>query len=59
MYCDRLAILHEGVLLTDDPPRQLLWEKKAKIRDRGNLSLTPATVIKGNTVFFFKSTRPK
>ncbi len=38
MYCDRLAILHEGVLLADEPPRQLLWNKKAKIKIRkGNL----------------------
>lgn len=34
MYCDRLAILHEGVLLADEPPRQLLWKKKAKIKIR-------------------------
>lgn len=32
MYCDRLAILHEGVLLADEPPHQLLWNKKAKIK---------------------------
>ena len=32
MVCDRLAILHEGVLLADEPPRQLLWNKKAKIK---------------------------
>lgn len=31
MYCDRLGILHEGVLLADDSPRQLLWNNKAKI----------------------------
>lgn len=34
MYCDRLAIMHEGVLLADQAPRQLLWEKKATIRLR-------------------------
>jgi ABC-2 type transport system ATP-binding protein len=39
MYCDRLAILHEGVLLADEPPRQLLWKKKARIKiHRGNKS---------------------
>jgi ABC-type multidrug transport system ATPase subunit len=32
MFCDRLAILHEGVLLADEPPRQLLWKQKAKIK---------------------------
>jgi ABC-2 type transport system ATP-binding protein len=32
MYCDRLAILHEGTLLADAPPRQLLWNKTAKIK---------------------------
>jgi len=32
MYCDRLAILHEGALLADESPHQLLWNKKAKIR---------------------------
>lgn len=32
MYCDRLAILHEGALLADEPPRQLLWKQKAKIK---------------------------
>ena len=36
MYCDRLAILHEGVLLADEPPRQLLWKKQAKVRVRKN-----------------------
>ncbi len=34
MYCDRLAILHEGVLLANEPPRQLLWKQEAKIRLR-------------------------
>jgi hypothetical protein len=29
--------LHEGVLLSDEPPHQLLWNKKAKIKiRRGN-----------------------
>ncbi|MCJ7626627.1 MAG: ABC transporter ATP-binding protein, partial [Anaerolineaceae bacterium] len=32
MYCDRLAILHEGVILADDTPRQLLWNSRAKIK---------------------------
>ena len=32
MYCDRLAILHEGVLLADDTPHQLLWNNRAKIK---------------------------
>ena len=34
MFCDRLAIMHEGVLLADEPPRQLLWKQKAKIKIR-------------------------
>lgn len=34
MYCDRLAILHEGTLLADEPPRQLLWKQQAKIKLR-------------------------
>ena len=32
MYCDRLAILHKGVLLADDTPHQLLWNNQARIR---------------------------
>jgi ABC-2 type transport system ATP-binding protein len=32
MYCDKLAILHEGILLADDTPRNLLWKKEAKVR---------------------------
>ncbi|PKO05525.1 MAG: ABC transporter ATP-binding protein [Chloroflexi bacterium HGW-Chloroflexi-3] len=36
MYCDRLAILHEGTLLADEPPRQLLWKQQAKIKLRRN-----------------------
>jgi ABC-2 type transport system ATP-binding protein len=31
MYCDRLAILHEGTLLADDTPNQLLWNSQAKV----------------------------
>jgi ABC-2 type transport system ATP-binding protein len=31
MYCDRLAILHEGILLADDTPHQMLWNNRAKI----------------------------
>ena len=34
MFCDRLAILYEGALLADEPPRQLLWKKQAKIKVR-------------------------
>ncbi|MGB2895263.1 MAG: ABC transporter ATP-binding protein [Anaerolineales bacterium] len=32
LYCDKLAILHEGALLADDTPRQLLWNSRAKIK---------------------------
>jgi len=32
MYCDRLAILHQGVLLADDTPRQLLWNNQSRIK---------------------------
>ena len=32
MYCDRLAILHQGALLADDTPRQLLWNNQARIK---------------------------
>lgn len=32
LYCDRLAILQEGVLLADDTPKQLLWNNKARIK---------------------------
>ena len=32
MYCDKLAILHEGLLLAHDTPRQLLWNSRAKIK---------------------------
>ena len=31
MFCDRLAILHEGVLLADDTPDQLMWNNRARI----------------------------
>ena len=34
MYCDRLAILHEGTLLANEPPRQLLWKQQARINIR-------------------------
>jgi ABC-2 type transport system ATP-binding protein len=30
-YCDRLAILHQGTLLADDTPQQLLWKNRAKV----------------------------
>ena len=32
MFCNRLAILHEGTLLADDTPHQLLWKSHAKIK---------------------------
>ena len=32
MYCDRLAILHQGVLLADDTPHQLLWNNQSRIK---------------------------
>ncbi|MEN8173509.1 MAG: ABC transporter ATP-binding protein [Chloroflexota bacterium] len=32
MHCDRLAILHEGVLLANDTPQQLLWRNRARIK---------------------------
>jgi ABC-2 type transport system ATP-binding protein len=32
MYCDRLAILHQGALLADDTPRQLLWNNRSRIK---------------------------
>jgi len=32
MYCDRLAILHQGILLADDTPHQLLWKNRARIK---------------------------
>ena len=32
MYCDRLAILHQGILLANDTPRQLLWNNRAIIK---------------------------
>jgi ABC-2 type transport system ATP-binding protein len=32
LYCDQLAILHEGSLLADDSPHQLLWNNRARIR---------------------------
>lgn len=44
MYCDRLAILHEGVLLADEPPRKLLWKKQAKVRVRKNNLLAEKVV---------------
>lgn len=31
MYCDKLAILHKGMLLADDTPRQLLLNSQARI----------------------------
>jgi ABC-2 type transport system ATP-binding protein len=32
LYCDKLAILHEGRLLADDTPSKLLWNSRAKIK---------------------------
>ncbi len=32
LYCDKLAILHEGILLADDTPHELLWNSRAKIK---------------------------
>jgi len=32
LYCDKLAILHEGILLADDTPRNLMWNSRAKIK---------------------------
>lgn len=32
LYCDKLAILHEGILLADDTPRKLLWNSRARIK---------------------------
>ena len=32
LYCDHLAILHEGMLLADDTPQKLLWNSRASIR---------------------------
>ena len=32
MYCDKLAILHQGTLLADETPRKLLWKNQAKIK---------------------------
>lgn len=32
MYCDRLAVLHQGALLADDTPNQLLWNNRSRIK---------------------------
>jgi len=32
LYCDRLGILHEGRLLADDSPQQLLWGGRTKLK---------------------------
>lgn len=32
MHCDRLGILHHGMLLANNTPKQLLWENKAKVK---------------------------
>ena len=31
LYCDRLAILHEGNLLVDDEPQKIMWENRSRI----------------------------
>jgi ABC-2 type transport system ATP-binding protein len=31
MYCDRLAVLHQGALLAVDTPQQLLWNSQSRI----------------------------
>lgn len=32
MYCDKLAILHNGTILANDSPKNLLWKKEAEIK---------------------------
>jgi ABC-2 type transport system ATP-binding protein len=32
LYCDRLAILHQGIVLADDSPRRLLSDSRATIK---------------------------
>ncbi len=32
LYCDKLAILHQGTLLTHNTPRKLLWNSQAKVK---------------------------
>ena len=32
LYCDRLAILHQGTLLANDTPHQLLWNNRARVK---------------------------
>ena len=34
IHCDRLAILHQGTVLADDSPRNLLWNGRTRIRIR-------------------------
>jgi len=31
MFCDRLAVLHEGKLLANDTPKKMLWNNRANI----------------------------
>jgi ABC-2 type transport system ATP-binding protein len=31
LYCDRLAVLQQGLVLAEDDPRQLLWQGQARI----------------------------
>ncbi|MBW6473686.1 MAG: ABC transporter ATP-binding protein [Anaerolineaceae bacterium] len=53
MYCDRLAILHEGTLLADEPPRQLLWKQQAKIK------LQRGTTVAARMVSHYPEQLPK
>lgn len=53
MYCDRLAILHEGTLLADEPPRQLLWKQQARIK------LQRGTTVAARMVSHYPEQLPK
>jgi ABC-2 type transport system ATP-binding protein len=45
MYCDRLAILHQGVLLADDTPRQMLWNNRSRVKIWRGEQVTEKEVI--------------
>ncbi len=45
MYCDRLAVLHQGVLLANDTPRQLLWNNRSRIKIWRGKQVTEKVVI--------------
>ncbi len=32
MHCDQLGIVHQGLLLAHDTPRELLWENRASVK---------------------------